>query len=143
MMAGIRSTNTKPERIVRSELHRRGFRFRLATKIDGIKPDIVLPKHRAAIFVHGCFWHQHQDCKYAYSDREYSESWQKKFESNKERDKRVFGYLTDAGWRVAIIWECSLRSPVSRSYVIDMVEKWLKHGKPKVFETGVADKSVS
>jgi DNA mismatch endonuclease (patch repair protein) len=109
MMSGIKGANTKPERRVRSFLHRHGLRFRLHGKGLPGKPDLVLAKHRAAVFVHGCFWHRHPGCKYAYSPKSNSGFWQKKFEENVRRDERKEEELRQAGWRVFIIWECQTR----------------------------------
>jgi len=105
-MSGIRSSNTKPELIVRKALHELGYRYRLDSKIRKIKPDIVLRSHKVAVFVHGCYWHQHKGCKLAYSDRNYSDKWLKKFNDNKVRDQRVTEQLLEQGWRVVVIWEC-------------------------------------
>jgi DNA mismatch endonuclease (patch repair protein) len=105
MMAGIRSSNTKPEVVTRSALHRLGYRFRLGSKVGKIKPDIVLRGRKVAIFVHGCYWHQHEGCKLAYSDRDYADKWKVKFDTNKKRDIAVLEGLIGSGWRVAILWE--------------------------------------
>lgn len=87
-------------------LHRMGYRFRVHyAKLPG-KPDIVLPKHRTVILVHGCFWHRHPGCKYAYSPKSSSELWQKKFVENTERDKAVGAQLEGLGWQVVVVWEC-------------------------------------
>ena len=106
MMAGIRSANTKPEIVVRKILHALGFRYRLGTKILNVTPDIVLKKYKVAIFVHGCFWHRHQNCKYATTPKSNSEKWAEKFATNLSRDARTIKLLRDGGWRVIIIWEC-------------------------------------
>lgn len=107
-MSRIRSKNTQPEMAVRALLHRMGYRFRLhVEKLPG-KPDIVLPKHRAVIFVHGCFWHRYPGCKYAYTPKTKHEFWQKKFRQNVERHKTVAGKLEEMGWRVVIVWECEI-----------------------------------
>lgn len=82
MMAGIRSSNTKPEIVVRKYLHSRGFRYRIGSKILGIAPDIVLKKYKVAVFVHGCFWHRHQGCKYTTTPKTDTQKWLKKFETN-------------------------------------------------------------
>ncbi len=107
-MSRIRSANTKPEMIVRSLLHRMGYRFRLHRKDLPGKPDIVLPKFNAIIFVHGCFWHRHINCKYAYTPKSRQEFWEAKFKSNVERDKIVRKQLEEKGWKLLIIWECEL-----------------------------------
>ena len=108
-MSKIRGSNTKPERIVRSMLHRMGFRFRLNTKALPGKPDIVLSRYKTAIFVHGCFWHRHPNCKYAYSPKSRKDFWNKKFESNVKRDRLVRAEIEKLGWHVITIWECELR----------------------------------
>ena len=107
-MSRIRSGDTKPERIVRSLLHGRGYRFRLHRKDLPGKPDIVLPKYKTVIFVHGCFWHRHKGCKYAYMPKTRQDFWKTKFNSNMKRDKNVQKQLTLIGWKILIIWECEL-----------------------------------
>jgi len=134
-MSGIRSDNTKPERIVRNALHKLGYRFRLDSKVGKFKPDIVLRKHKVAIFVHGCYWHQHKGCKLAYSDRDYSEKWKKKFSDNKERDTRVTNELLERGWRVAVFWECSTRN--LNVFELDLIQlhRWIVTEKSQYYET--------
>ena len=136
LMSGIRSVNTKPEVLTRKELHHLGYRYRLGSKIGKIRPDIVLPKFNVAIFVHGCYWHQHRGCKLAYSDREYSEKWQKKFKDNWERDLRVLNDLNEAGWRVAIIWECATREQSVFDQTINKLNKWIRDKDTDFFESG-------
>ncbi|OGS18767.1 MAG: hypothetical protein A2219_08420, partial [Elusimicrobia bacterium RIFOXYA2_FULL_50_26] len=104
-MSRIRSRNTTPERIVRSVLHELGYRFRLKGKKLFGNPDIILPKYKTAIFVHGCFWHRHKGCKSAYIPKTRVEFWKKKFRDNVKRDKKVAATLTEEGWKVAVIWE--------------------------------------
>ncbi len=107
-MSRILAKNTQPEIIVRSTLHKAGYRFRLhMTALPG-KPDIVLPKYNTVIFVHGCFWHRHPSCKYAYMPKSRQEFWQKKFEQNIERHKHVTRELINLGWKVYVIWECEI-----------------------------------
>lgn len=108
-MSRIRSSNTKPELIVRQVLHAMGYRFRLHRHDLPGKPDIVLSKYKTVIFVHGCFWHRHEDCKYAYNPKSRVEFWQEKFRSNIERDKRVSEQIAVAGWRQLTIWECETK----------------------------------
>ena len=105
-MSRIRGKDTKPERIVRSVLHRLGARFRLHRKDLPGNPDIVLPKYSLCIFVHGCFWHRHPRCKYAYTPKSRVAFWSRKFEQNVERDQRAKGRLRKLGWRVIVVWEC-------------------------------------
>jgi len=126
MMSGIRSQNTKPEVLTRQALHRLGYRYRLGSKIGKIKPDVVLRSHKVAIFIHGCYWHQHKNCKLAYSDRNYSDKWLKKFDDNHMRDQRVTRQLLDSGWRVAIIWECATRKENVFYDVIDDLAEWIQ-----------------
>lgn len=108
-MSRIRSRDTKPEKIVRSELHKLGYRFRLhGRKLFG-KPDIVLTKYKTVIFVHGCFWHRHKGCKYAYSPKTRIKFWKKKFHDNVLRDRKVAKILKKEGWKVVVIWEDETR----------------------------------
>ncbi len=108
-MAQVRSKNTKPEMRVRSLLHRSGFRFRLHRRDLPGTPDIVLPKHRAAIFVHGCFWHAHPGCPRATMPSTRVEFWTEKLARNVARDARKERDLIAAGWRVLVVWECETR----------------------------------
>ncbi|WP_432799923.1 very short patch repair endonuclease [Poriferisphaera sp. WC338] len=107
-MSRIKSRDTKPEIAVRSALHRMGYRFRLNRKDLPGKPDIVLPKYKTVIFVHGCFWHRHEGCKYSYMPKSRIEFWEKKFKRNVERDAEVRKQLEDLGWKVVVVWECNL-----------------------------------
>ena len=107
MMSGIRGKNTKPELAVRSYLHRCGLRFRLQSALPG-KPDIVLPKYRAAVFVHGCFWHRHEGCRFTTTPASNAKFWAKKFADNVRRDAHVRRQLAQLGWRVLVIWSCEL-----------------------------------
>jgi DNA mismatch endonuclease, patch repair protein len=108
-MARIKSKNTGPERRVRSLLHRMGFRFRLHGRGLPGHPDVVLPKYGAVVFVHGCFWHRHEGCKYAYVPKTRKAFWMAKFEQNVTRDARVLSSLKALGWKVLVVWECELR----------------------------------
>jgi DNA mismatch endonuclease (patch repair protein) len=109
-MSRIGRKDTKPEIAVRKQLHSLGFRFRLHnTDLSG-KPDIVLKKYKTAVFVHGCFWHRHKNCKYAYNPKSRTSFWQKKFEVNIKRDQQVRGQLTSLGWKQMVIWECETKN---------------------------------
>lgn len=108
MMSGIRGRNTKPEILVRSMLHRHGFRFRLHVRELPGKPDIVLPRYHAAIFVHGCFWHGH-DCPLFRMPGTREDFWRDKIGRNRANDQKAKDALLAAGWRVGVVWECAIR----------------------------------
>lgn len=108
-MSRIRSKDTKPEMLVRKFLHKNGFRYRLHVKDLPGKPDIVLPKYKTVIFVHGCFWHGHEGCKYYVVPKTRTEWWVNKITHNIERDKEVRKQLIKQDWRVINIWECRLK----------------------------------
>lgn len=107
-MSRVKGKNTKPELHVRSLLHQAGFRFRLSSdKVPG-NPDIILPKYKAIILVHGCFWHGHDCARFSWPQSN-EDFWKKKIEGNQKRDARYLKELNDAGWRVCVVWECALR----------------------------------
>ncbi|MGF6393384.1 DNA mismatch endonuclease (patch repair protein) [Pseudomonas plecoglossicida] len=109
-MSRVKSRDTIPELAVRKVLYGMGYRYRLhSTAVPG-KPDIVLKRFRAAIFVHGCFWHRHPGCKFAYVPKSRVEFWTKKFEANVRRDETVKKQLSDLGWKSLTIWECETKS---------------------------------
>jgi DNA mismatch endonuclease (patch repair protein) len=110
MMASIRGRDTKPELAVRRLLHAHGLRFRLHVGDLPGRPDIVLPRHRAIVLVHGCFWHRHEGCRYASVPESNNEFWAAKFSANVARDRRVADALVASGWRLFTIWECEVRS---------------------------------
>lgn len=111
-MSRIKSGNTAPEIAVRSILHRLGYRFRLHDRSLPGRPDIVLKRHRAIVFVHGCFWHRHRGCKFAYAPKSNVAFWTTKFEGNVARDKEALRRLRRDGWRVLVVWECAVSAPV-------------------------------
>lgn len=117
LMARIRGKNTKPEVLVRSALHGAGFRFRIHSRALPGRPDIVLPRHRVAIFVHGCFWHRH-GCTLSSMPASRRRFWRDKFERNVARDARNARALRKLGWRVYTVWECSLRTNLRRERAI-------------------------
>ncbi|WP_372922379.1 very short patch repair endonuclease [Roseovarius sp.] len=138
MMAGIKGKNTKPELALRRALHARGFRYRLhSTKVHG-RPDLVLPKHRAVVFVHGCFWHRHEGCRYATTPSTRQEFWQRKFVANVARDAAVRRRLLEDGWRVATVWECALRKPDQITASTERLSAWLQSDEHKI-EIGTED----
>ncbi len=108
-MSAIKSKNTKPEITLRKLLHSMGYRFRLHRKDLPGSPDIVLPKYKTVIFVHGCFWHRHENCKYATTPKTRKEFWEKKFRENINRDNLNQANLSLKGWKIIIIWECQLK----------------------------------
>ena len=108
-MAAIHSASTKPELVFRCALWRLGFRYRINDKSHPGRPDIVLPKYRTVIFVHGCFWHGHKDCKYYTIPKTNTEFWMAKVARNQERDQEVWRKLEAKGWSVIIVWECQLK----------------------------------
>ncbi len=126
MMANIKGKNTKPEITVRSLLHRQGFRFRLHDKSLPGKPDIVLKKYHAVIFVHGCFWHRHENCKFSSNPKQNIKYWKKKFSGNVRRDSEVYFQLKTLGWRTAIIWECGTRDKSNIQIHIEYTGCWIK-----------------
>ena len=127
MMASIKGKNTLPELSVRSALHTRGFRFRLHDKALPGKPDIVLPKWKAAVFVHGCFWHLH-GCANSKIPSTRQEFWSQKLNSNVLRDRRHIDALQSEGWRVAVVWECSIRRAIKTGNLepYEKLSNWLR-----------------
>jgi len=126
MMSGIRGKNTKPELTIRKALHARGFRYRLHCKLPG-KPDLCLPKYRAVIFVHGCFWHGH-DCHLFKWPSTRPEFWREKIGRNRAVDAAAEAKLLADGWRVGTVWECALkgRERLTLDDLTDELVGWLK-----------------
>jgi DNA mismatch endonuclease (patch repair protein) len=126
MMSGIRGKNTKPELTIRKALHARGFRYRLHCKLPG-KPDLCLPKYRAVIFVHGCFWHGH-DCHLFKWPSTRPEFWREKIARNRAVDAAAEAKLLAEGWRVATVWECALkgRTRLPLDDVVSSLGDWLQ-----------------
>lgn len=120
IMSKIRAKNTRPEIIVRSLLHSLGFRFRLHRKDLPGKPDVVLPKYKIAIFVHGCFWHQHPNCKRASMPKSNVGYWKHKLLRNVERDASHAQALEQLGWKVVVVWECETKKP---NLLIDILKE--------------------
>ena len=126
-MSRIRSQDTKPEMVVRSFLHRNGFRFRLHVKTLPGHPDIVLPKYKTVIEVRGCFWHRHAGCKEATVPSSNVDFWQEKFRYNIERDLKNESALQSLGWNVIIVWECETESsrfpPKALKHFIERIQE--------------------
>ena len=126
MMSGIRGGDTRPELIVRTQLHRAGFRFRLRSRVHGVRPDLVLTRWNVVVFVHGCFWHRHANCRYAYEPKSKRRFWISKFSENISRDFKQHKLLREAGWRVLTIWECGLRTEKLRERTITAAVRWIR-----------------
>jgi len=116
-MSRIKGKNTKPEMLVRKFLFANGFRFRLHVSSLPGKPDIVLPKYKTVIFVHGCFWHGHEGCKYFVVPKTRTEWWTEKIEHTKELDKIAFNQLIELNWKVYLVWECDLKSKEKNNFL--------------------------
>jgi DNA mismatch endonuclease (patch repair protein) len=122
-MASIRSKDTKPELTVRRFLYSNGYRYRLHSKDLPGKPDIVLKKYKAAIFVNGCYWHRHTNCKYCYTPKTNTEFWQEKFSKNVLRDKNNYFKLNELGWKVIIVWECDVLNGSFKKDLINIIRR--------------------
>jgi DNA mismatch endonuclease (patch repair protein) len=132
MMSGIRSRNTKPEILIRSLLHRHGFRFRLHVRDLPGKPDIVLPRYHAVVFVHGCFWHGH-DCPLFKWPGTRPDFWREKIGRNRLNDDRAKETLLENGWRVGIVWECALRGTGKNiEGIAQGLADWLRSDTPLI-----------
>lgn len=133
MMAGIREKDTQPELTVRRALHARGFRYRLhAGGIPG-RPDLVLPRFHAVIFVHGCFWHGHE-CHLFRWPKSREEFWREKIERNRRNDLANAGRLAESGWRQAVVWECALKGKLKMpvEQVTDRLADWIRSGQSRI-----------
>ena len=122
-MSRIRSENTKPEMLVRKFLHAQGFRYKLHDKKLPGKPDIVLPKYKTIIFIHGCFWHGHNNCKYFVVPKTRTKWWMNKIAANKANDEKAVKALKKNGWKVITIWECKLKTTKANSTLFFLLKK--------------------
>ena len=122
-MSRIKGKDTKPELVVRSILHKMGYRFRLHRKELPGKPDIVLPKYKTVIFVHGCFWHRHKKCKFAYTPKSRVKFWKDKFAETVKRDKQHLKQLKENGWEVFIVWECETKDMDKLKKIINKISQ--------------------
>lgn len=128
-MAAIHSASTKPELTLRLTLWHQGFRYRINGKSLPGRPDIVLPKYRTVIFVHGCFWHGHKDCRYYTVPQTNTEFWMAKIARNQERDQEVWRRLEAKGWSVIIVWECQLKKANLDDTVVRVAEEIVRNGE--------------
>lgn len=124
-MSRIKGRDTKPELVIRSMLHRLGFRFKLSDRSLPGRPDIVLPKYKVVIFINGCFWHRHSGCKHATTPKSRAEFWNDKFEQNQERDKKNLTALKKSGWMPITVWECEIKTDATAavSRIIDVLQR--------------------
>jgi DNA mismatch endonuclease (patch repair protein) len=125
-MGRVKNKNSRPEILVRSLVHRMGFRFRLHGKKLPGKPDIVLVRHKKVIFIHGCYWHQHGVCRPLAIPENNSDFWRRKFADNVDRDKRNIEELAELGWRVLVVWECETKDLPTLK---DKLQTFLKPGQ--------------
>lgn len=128
MMANIRSKDTKPELLLRKAMHARGYRFRLHDRRLPGTPDLVFPRYRAAVFVHGCFWHRHEGCHFATTPTTRPDFWAEKFNANLTRDLKHEKALLAENWRVAVIWECDIKRSVQDA--ASELSDWLQSHRP-------------
>jgi len=128
-MSQVRASDNKIERTVRALLHKKGFRFRKNVKRLPGKPDIVLSKFKAIIFIHGCFWHSHNGCKKSTLPNTRRDFWQKKIHANVKRDQQNINDLMKEGWRVAVVWECVLKDTASINNAINSLSEWINNSK--------------
>lgn len=128
-MAAIRGKNTKPEQFICHELFKRGFRYRKNVNYIEGHPDLFLRKYNTAIFIHGCFWHRHENCKYAYVPKTRTDFWKSKFEANIKRDRYVQNVLKKQGIKSLIIWECTIKHMTKdaqyQEKILDSIEQFL------------------
>jgi len=122
-MSQIKGKDTKPEMLVRKYLHAHGFRYRLHSKNLPGKPDIVLPKYKTLIFVHGCFWHGHANCKYYVVPKTNTDFWLNKINGNLVNDRKVIKALKKDGWKVVVVWECNLKKEKKQKSLTSLVNK--------------------
>ena len=143
-MAAIRGADTKPEMLIRRGLHARGFRFRLHDRKLPGRPDLIFPKYRAVLFVHGCFWHSH-DCHLFKWPGTREEFWRGKIGTNVARDKASVAALHKAGWRVGVVWECALKGRQRRPAedVLNAASDWLMRGASDLTLEGVPEHQSS
>lgn len=129
MMARIRGRDTEGELLVRRYLHRAGLRFRVNDRRLPGRPDLVVPRYQAAVFVHGCFWHRHEDCRFATNPATRAEFWQAKFAANVARDRATDAKLRRLGWRPIVIWECEVEDVDRLDLLFWEIVAYWRHGQ--------------
>jgi DNA mismatch endonuclease (patch repair protein) len=125
LMAAVKQRDTKPEMLLRHALHRLGYRYRVNQRTLSGSPDLVFRSRRAVIFVNGCFWHDHEGCKYATKPKSRIEFWTEKLRTNRERDRRNYAALRAEGWRLLVVWECALKG-TKLAETVTKVAEWLE-----------------
>lgn len=127
-MASVGQRDTGPEMRLRRALHRLGLRYRLHDRKLPGSPDLVFPRYKSAVFVHGCFWHVHKGCKFATEPSSRKDFWREKFEANQRRDRKNYDSLLASGWRVLVVWECAVKGRKNGDFkeLGYEVDKWLK-----------------
>lgn len=136
-MSHIKAKDTSVEKKIRSALHKAGFRYRLYDKRYPGTPDLVLPKYYAVIFINGCFWHAHENCRYFVFPKSNPDFWNKKFTRNKERDLENIKYYQEKCWRICIVWECAIRGKQSKHRIEDVKDQiiqWLDESSEPILE---------
>lgn len=136
VMSKIRSKNTKPELTLRKALFAKGYRYRINYKKLPGKPDIVLPKYKTAIFIHGCFWHGHEHCKISHIPKSNTDFWQHKISTNRERDKNNETKILALGWNVLILWECEI-SKKKLPHILEQVIGTFHQNRPPLYVTRI------
>lgn len=140
MMANIRGKDTKPELLLRKAMHARGFRFRLHDQRLPGSPDLVFPRYGAVVFVHGCFWHRHEGCRFATTPATRPDFWAEKFQANVARDRKYEAALLAANWRIAIVWECDIKGSLDN--MADELASWLKTEQSTIMGSDAKKKSA-
>ncbi len=128
-MSHIKGRDTAPEKIIRKALHHAGFRYRICDRRYPGKPDIVLPRYHTVIFINGCFWHAHQNCRYHHIPKTNQPFWTSKFQRNVERDRKTIDYYKDICWRICVVWECAIRGRNSSGKIDNVTSdiiQWLE-----------------
>ncbi len=143
MMSAIRGKDTKPEMVVRRFLHGRGYRYRIHRKDLAGKPDIVIPRLKACVFVHGCFWHRHPGCPYSTIPKTRPEFWNEKFQKNVARDLANIDALEASGWTVLIVWECQLKNDFETLHRLERKLRLLSPGLASLANAGAPSADAS